>query len=137
MKTYVLDASIVLNYLFSESNQVKTLIEKIIKQAADKKISLLSTPLLSIEVANGLRFKLSDSTLAKQVISSFLSLPITLRKLTNTELLQSTESSYLYNTTIYDSTYHILAISHNATFLTCDQKYYNHAKKLGHIELYS
>lgn len=137
MKTYVLDASIVLNYLFSESNKVKSLIETIIKQASNKKISLLSTPLLSIEVANGLRFKLSDPTLTKRVLSSFLALPITYRKLTNPELLQSTESSYLYKTTVYDSTYHILAISHNAIFLTCDQKYYNQAKKLGHIELYS
>lgn len=35
----------------------------------------------------------------------------------------------------YDASYHALAISENATFLTCDKKYYEKTKKLGHIVL--
>lgn len=35
----------------------------------------------------------------------------------------------------YDASYHALAISENATFVTCDKKYYEKTKKLGHIVL--
>lgn len=35
----------------------------------------------------------------------------------------------------YDASYHALAISEEATFVTCDKKYYEKTKKLGHIIL--
>ncbi len=35
----------------------------------------------------------------------------------------------------YDASYHALAISENATFVTCDKKYYEKTKKMGHIVL--
>ena len=35
----------------------------------------------------------------------------------------------------YDASYHALAISENATFVTCDKKYYEKTKKLGHVIL--
>ncbi len=37
----------------------------------------------------------------------------------------------------YDASYHALAISEHATFVTCDKKYYEKTKKLGHIALLS
>lgn len=38
-------------------------------------------------------------------------------------------------TSFYDASYHALAIQNEATFLTADKKYYDKAKKLGHIQL--
>lgn len=136
MKSFVFDASIILNYLFAESKDVKILLTKILKQAQANQVKLLSTSFLSIEVANGLRFKLKDSELAQRVLLGFMALPINYHQLSDSQLLQTTKSAYAMGTTIYDTAYHILAISHGATFLTCDNKYYKQARKLGDIKLY-
>lgn len=137
MKSYVLDASIILSYLFDESGTIKILVSKLLNQAQKKQVRLLSTSFLPVEVANGLRFKLKDSATAKQILFMSLNLPIDYYQLTSPQLLQATELSYLNNTTIYDTSYHVLAIAHDASFITCDKKYYKQAKGLEHIELYA
>lgn len=134
MKSVVLDASIILNYLFTETKNVNKIVTKILKQAEKKQLKLLSVSYLPLEVANGLRFKLKDPILAEEVIVKFMALPIKLYELSNPQLLQTTKLSYTMGTTIYDTAYHLLAIAHHATFLTCDHKYYMQANDLGSIE---
>jgi len=136
MKSYVLDASIILNYLFTETRDVKTLITTILKQADNNQVQLLTTSYFPIEVANGLRFKLKDPVMTKKILSKLIALPITYYSLTSSQLLQATKSSYTTGSTVYDTAYHILAIAHNAIFITCDQKYYKQSSKLGNIKLY-
>lgn len=136
MKTVVLDASIILNYLFTETKQVEQLVTKILKQAEKKQILLISTTLLPIEVANGLRFKLKDPRLSEKILAVFMELPIKYHTLSNSQLLETTKLAYTLNTTVYDTSYHLLAIAHHGGFITCDNKYYKQAKDLGNIECY-
>lgn len=137
MKSVVLDASIILNYLFTETKQVEQLVTKILRQSEKKQITLMSSSLLPIEIANGLRFKLKDSSMAEQILTGFMALPIKYYILSNPQLLEITKLAYTLNTTVYDTSYHLLAIAHRATFYTCDNKYYKQAKELGNIECYS
>ncbi|MFZ2199983.1 MAG: type II toxin-antitoxin system VapC family toxin [Microgenomates group bacterium] len=134
MKSFVIDASLILNYLFTETPEVEQLVTKLLKQADKKKLTLLSTSLLPIEVANGLRFKLKEFKLTGTILAGFMALPIRYCTLSNTQLLETTRLAYSLGTTIYDTSYHLLAIAHHATFLTCDNKYYKQAKELGNIE---
>lgn len=133
MKSIILDASVILNYLFTETKAVEEVVTKMLRQAEKKQIKLLSTSLLPIEVANGLRFKLKDATLAQQTLAGFMALPIKYYTITAPQLLQTMKLAYTLDTTIYDTSYHLLAIAHRATFLTCDHKYYQSANKLGNI----
>ena len=45
------------------------------------------------------------------------------------------EIAYELGTTVYDASYHVLAIARNAIYITADKKYFDKAKQLGNIEL--
>lgn len=134
MNTYILDASVVVRYLLSSSEEVAKRLPLLLRGVKDSKFKLYSSFLLSLEVCNSLRFSLVDKQKLETVLSKLFKLPIKYLKLTNAQLSEAASLSYDLGTTVYDTSYHILAKAHNAIFLTCDEDYYKKAKNLGDIE---
>ena len=135
MKTFVVDASVVLAYLLHEKVSVANKAAKLFKNAEQKKIIIVSTARFPWEVGNGLRFSTKDATYAREILNDFLTLPIETAFLNEAQLKVALEVAYEYGTTVYDASYHVLAIARNATFITADREYYDKAASLGHIAL--
>ena len=137
MKSFVVDASVVLKTILNESDVVVNKFSKILEDARDKKVSLSSSKLLDLEVGNGLRFALKDKNEAVNAFRIFCHLPIKTLVLTDVQKENAISTSIDLGTTVYDTSYHILAKAKNAVFLTCDEEYFKKAKELGDIEFIS
>ena len=135
MKIYVLDASVILSYLLTEKDTVVKEFEKLLKEVKKGKARFVSSKLLPLEVGNGARYTLSNSALAGEVLESFLKLPLEYLDFTKGQLKRAIQLSYAIQASIYDASYHILAIDLEGIFLTCDKKYFQKAKKFGFIRL--
>jgi len=133
MKKYFVDAPVILKTALMESDSVSKRFGKILKEVKLGKVELLSQKLLTLEVANGFRFGTSEVSEALKYFNVFLKLPIKYFSPTETQQRKVIEVSYDLGTTVYDTSYHILAKAHNAIFLTCDEDYYKKAKDLGDI----
>ncbi len=136
MKKYVIDASIVLKSLLSEDLTVAAKLEKILNEIKAGGAEILSHDLINIEVANGLRFTLKDKGVAIETYQKFLRLPLKIISLTKAQQEKTLDLSYDFHTTVYDTSYHILAKSHGAIFLTSDADYFKKAKTLKGVELW-
>ena len=135
MTVYILDASVVVRYLLGSSENLVRRFSSLLRGAKDRKVELSSSLLLSLEVCNSLRFSLNERKELEEVLSKFFKLPIRYLRLTNTQLIEASVISHNLGTTVYDTSYHVLAKAQNAVFLTCDEDYYKKAKSLGDIEL--
>ncbi len=133
MKTVVIDASIILRFLLEDHPQIVETVTVLLRNAKKRKVKILSTSLLPLEAGNGLRFTLKDPTLADDVLGQFQKLPIDIIPLTQIQIRKSLSVAYMCGTTVYDASYHILAIARNSEYLTADGEYYHKAKHLGHI----
>lgn len=134
MKTVVIDASVVIGYLINSNKTAALEFPKLLLRAYEKKIKILSLDLLPLEVANGLRYSGTDREINKQALLKFVKLPIKLNSLSNDLLIQAADYAYQNRTTVYDTAYHLLAISRNSILLTGDKQYFQAAKKLEHIK---
>ncbi len=135
MTAYVVDASVVVSYLLNQNPQITSFTKLLIAQALKKQVFLTSTPLLYLETMNALRYNLKTKSSATLALNKILHFPIQIHPLTSNQYLKILDLSYQNQTTIYDTAYHVLAISRNAIFLTCDQDYYKKAHGLGYIKL--
>ncbi len=135
MTTMVIDASVILVYLLEEQKSVADKVASLLKKAEQKSIVLLSTSLFPLEVANGLRFSMKDASHAAEILNDFSILPIEIIALNNIQIKKALEIAYELGTTVYDASYHVLAIARNAIYITADKKYFDKAKQLGNIEL--
>jgi len=131
----LVDASVVVTALLTENLKVENHFKGLLKKAESENLRLISSKLLNLEVANALRFGINDDEKCLKVWKDFVSLPIKTYILTKGQLGLAIKTSYSYGTTVYDTSYHILAKAQGATFLTCDEDYYDRAKNLGDIEL--
>ena len=134
MKTVVVDASLVLGFLIKSNKIVIKEFPRFLQSEKNDKLKIISLALLPLEVANGLRFSHSGREMTAAILEKFINLPIKLVNLTDNLLIQATDYAYQNKTTVYDTAYHLLAISRNSTLLTCDWKYYLAAKQLNHIK---
>ena len=135
MIRYVIDASVVLVALLESRKDLVDNAKKIFLSAKNGRVELVSSSFLKMEVANGLRFNEKDSEKATKIYRGFLDLPIKFISLSKNLYQKSLFNAYKLGTTVYDTSYHILAKARNATFLTCDEDYYQKAKGLGDIKL--
>ena len=135
MRRYFIDASVILKTILKESDSVARKVGSILKLASSGKTEILSQKLLAIEVANGFRYGTKEVSESLEYFKVFLKLPIKYVISTKTQLKKVIETSFELDTTVYDTSYHILAKAHNAVFLTCDEDYYKKAKVLGDVEL--
>lgn len=134
MKTVVIDASIILRFLLEDNERIKDRVSALLREAEKRKLLLISTPLIQLEVSNGLRFTLKKQEFADDVLKQFLQLPITIMQLTATQIQKTLSVSYKLGTTVYDTSYHLVAIAINCTLITSDKAYFDRAKTLGKIE---
>ena len=137
MKSVVIDASVVIGYLINSNKEAVVRFPKLLSEAYVKRIKILSLNFLPLEVANGLRYSKTDREITEGALIRFTKLPLKLITLSNQLLLKTVSYAYINKTTVYDTAYHLLAISRNLTLLTCDKQYCSLAGKLGHIELLS
>jgi len=135
MTSYLIDASVVLKSILNEDTSVSKKFEELLKEVASGKTQILSQKFLITEVANGVRYGEKDKTAGLQYLKVFLELPIKYLTLSKNHYETILETSYDIETTVYDTSYHILAKAQGAIFLTCDDDYYKKAKSLGDIEL--
>jgi predicted nucleic acid-binding protein len=135
MKSFVIDASVVLAYLLVEKDGLVKQIKPYFRKADKKLIILMAPQLLKHEVGNGIRYSESGFLSASKAYYRFLQLPISYPATESVHFNKTLEFSYELQTTFYDTHYHYLAMYHKAIFLTCDNKYYKKAKSLGNIKL--
>lgn len=133
MNVFVLDASIILCFLLEEKAAVVDKLAHLFEQVQRGKTKLYSSPLLLLEVGNGLRFTLKDEKLASETFKIFLKLPIDYVQFSNVQLQAVLSQSYALGTSFYDASYHVLAKSRRAIFITTDKDYYQKAKHLDSI----
>ncbi|KKQ42682.1 MAG: hypothetical protein US60_C0014G0003 [Microgenomates group bacterium GW2011_GWC1_37_8] len=135
MKSYLIDASIVLKSILNEDASVSEKFQELLKKVVSGKTQISSQKFLITEVANGIRYGEKDKTAGTQYLKVFLELPIKYLTLSKNLHKIILEASYDIGTTVYDTSYHILAKAQGAIFLTCDENYYKKAKDIGDIEL--
>jgi len=131
MSSYILDASIIVDSLLQPNGSAA----KRLLELCTKKVQLLSLVLLDTEVANALMFDSANIDLALKNFSAYKRLNISLSAPTEKDYLKIIELSKKNKTTVYDTSYHHLALLENGIFLTKDKKYYEKAKLFGNIEL--
>ncbi len=135
MIAYVLDASVVLNFLLGQNAATERNFMTILKEVENKKAKLFSTHLLPLEIGNGLRYSLGDEKLADEVLQKFLDLPIEFFVLKPAHFLKILQMAYFLKASFYDTSYHFLAKLLKGDFVTSDDNYFKKAKKLGNIKL--
>ncbi len=139
MKTIVVDASVVLRSILPTTNPTKVPNElpKLFRQVKTGGTEVVSVPFLMIEIANGLRFHWPEAENAQVSMKKALKLPIRTVPLTGEQIQDALELSYELGATVYDACYHLIARLYNGTFITCDRAYFQKAKAIGNIELWS
>ena len=136
MNNYIFDASIVINSLTSPDKKFYREIKKILKRAKQNKDSIWAPDIFLYEVANGLRFAgLPEEKLIK-FWRKFSRLPIQYFNLGPEKFSMILKMANRFNTTVYDSSYHYLAILLEGVFYTKDRQYYKRVKELGSIKLF-
>ena len=137
MKHYVFDASFVLAFLLHENLKAVSLAKKISHEVTRGQARVSSTNLLSLEVANALRFKLLESNEAAILYKKFSDLTISCQDFSTDQVLTIQQHAYQFNTTVYDTSYHFLAKFLDGIFVTCDADYFKRASAWGNIKLCS
>lgn len=134
MKTIIIsDASVLLTALFGTNDRIATRLDGLLH---DKTREVRMLPFTAVEFANGVRFTTRDRDIAKHAINKFTVLDLPVVTIAPTEIIVITELSYRLDTTVYDTSYHYVALMHEGMFITCDKGYHKKASQLGHIELW-
>lgn len=133
MKTYIIDASVLVSSLMGNRPEIRRRFGKLF---ADKKSKITSIPLVRLEFANGLRFSGCSQEQAVEAFEKMIDLPISIFDIKPIHILEAMKQAFATRTTVYDCSYHYAAILLNGTFVTCDKEYYRKAKSLKHILLW-
>jgi predicted nucleic acid-binding protein len=133
-KVYIIDASIIIGSLILRRREVLLKFRNILKDTQKEKVELFSINLLNYEVANGLKYSIRNKELIIKSYQKFLNLPIKLYELSKDQFLQILKISLDLDTTIYDTSYHYLAIILKGMFLTADKEYFKKGQRLGFVE---
>ncbi|MBI5356639.1 type II toxin-antitoxin system VapC family toxin [Candidatus Collierbacteria bacterium] len=133
MKTYIIDASVLISSLMGERPEIRKRFEKLF---ADKKARIMSIPLVKLEFANGLRFLGCIQEQATLAFEKMSGLPIAIFDIKSSHVLEAMKQAFATKTTVYDCAYHYAAILLDGIFITCDKEYYKKAKDLKHILLW-
>jgi predicted nucleic acid-binding protein len=134
MKTYIIDASVLISSLMGEKLEIRRQFGKLF---VDKKFKIMSIPLVRLEFANGLRFLGCSQEQAVEAFGKMVDLPISIFDIKPPHVLEAMKQAFGTKTTVYDCAYHYAAILLNGIFVTCDKAYYRKAKGLKHILLWN
>lgn len=134
-KSILVDASVAVHFIIGKNESIVLEVKKLFDLANNHKLKILAPSFLQIEVANALRFSLTDEMKQFENLEEFFQLGITFIEPTKVNIFDALNRSQIVNDTVYDALYHVLAQAHEATFITCDRKYFERAKMYGDIEL--
>lgn len=134
MNILILDASVLGALLFNESPVLYRRITSILKLVSSGKAKIVAPGLLPLEISNVIKNRVKKAE-AIDLFNDFSNLPIEFLSLSLSEIKDILGLACDYNVTTYDASYHFLAKKLGGTFVTCDRKYFEKAKKLGSIEL--
>ncbi len=133
-KIKIIDASVILKWILFDEEYSENA-HSIGQQALNKEIALFVPEHTYTEVANVLALK-SDLDVASELkiffdkgflVTVWHTVEVTEKAI---EIMRKFKGvSY------YDAIYHALAIIHEATFITADEKYYRQTKSIGHSML--
>ena len=132
MKNYIIDASLIVTSLSDKSGQVNKKLQSLL---SNRGTQLLSTVFLDFEVANAIRFLDRDIMRVKNYLDAFFELPIKKVDLSKGQIQKVVNMSFTNGTTVYDASYHFLAISRDGIFVTCNHEYFQKSHHLNHIQL--
>lgn len=117
----VIDSSYLLAYLLPDETNPQ--VQETFELYKAGSIRLISSPLLSFEVSNGMYAATLSKRIsrisAKKLVESFLKLPITYEAV---DTLQALELSFKYKISVYDASYLLLARQKNIPLLTLDKQ---------------
>ncbi len=130
----IVDASVLLTAIIGDKRKAERQLRTILD---DKTRSVSILPFTPIEFANGVRFSIRDVSIAKQALKRFSALTLPVVPIVSQDVHAIMELSYRLYTTVYDTSYHYVALIHEGLFITCDRSYYKKASRLGHIELWN
>lgn len=113
-----------------------------LKPALDKELiryenNIFSQPLLLYEVSNALRFFYRSTTEIVNTFDLCMAIGIQFLHIDLQTIRTAIQISVEVSDTVYDASYHALAIHHNFEFVTLDKKYYQKAQYLGNIRLFA
>ena len=135
-KVIIIDASVLIKVFLEEKESDYA--NELIGLHIDRRLTLLSTHLLTFELLNILIRHLQSESNVNKAYQEFKLLQIGLIPLESPVIKKAI---YLANKdkkiSFYDAAYHALAKHMEATFLTADRKYYELMKKEGNIELFT
>ena len=128
---YLIDSSVLVNSIIgSEDRKAKAL-----AIISDANHNLYISNLTMVEVYNALRYEIADVQFVVRAIKIIEKLKISTLVLDKIALDSALRISIDVNDTVYDASYHSLALIHDLTFVTFDGRYYQKAKHLGNIKL--
>lgn len=132
-KTVIIDASVLLTEIIGKSEQIEKKLRHILHDTTSAAYIL---PFTLAEFANGIRFSTHDIPVARQALDRFTALALPVMPIVPGDMHAIVDLSYRLDTTVYDTSYHYVALMHEGVFITCDKGYYKKASQLGHIELW-
>jgi predicted nucleic acid-binding protein len=132
MKTFTIDASIIVKWIFPENKN-----ESHISQALTILKALQNNFIQVIQPCHWLAETASvvvrlEPAIAGQTIDILNAMELPVRE--SVEIYQTAALlAEKYNHHLFDTLYHAVALNHNATLITADAKYYRKAKQEGSI----
>ncbi len=137
MKKYVIDTSVAFK-IFADEEGKKTALN-ILNLAKDKQIILLAPTLIFYEMVNSFVINGYTATETKTNIEAFYEItdsgiiniknPSSKTSIKSTEIANTDTKGQGYISS-YDATFHALAITEKATFITADKKHYQKTKDI-------
>ena len=131
---YIIDSSVLLTWILSPSVEMAENIFSFIKK---NRKNLYSHAWVLIEISNVLVMHLDSLQRVEEAYQGFLELDITVLDVDSALLHEARNIAFMVKDTVYDASYHALAIEYDYTFITCDERYFNKANHLGNIKLYT
>lgn len=135
MKTLIVDSSVIVKWLNQTKEQSLEQADKILEEAKEGQIELITPELAKYEIGNVLITKRIDSSKVKASLTAFYSLPIAFI----TESLELAEKTYSLahslKLTYYDASFLSLAKQYNAALVTENIKHQGKASNIKVIPL--
>ena len=133
MHYLIIDASVLITTIIKNNPKLDKKLYTLIKKPSQV---LISSPLFLFETANGCKFSFKDPLQAQKTNDRIRNYPIKIVELSKNDFDQAIELAHQNKTSVYDSSYHQLALRLEGTFITCDQEYFEKSAHLSHIELW-
>lgn len=134
MKRIVPDASIILKWAFKEEGETeKDRALPILHGFIEGKYEILLPSLWVYEVGNVLGMKYPESS--KEIMDILLEYELKEHAMTKDICRVIFKLMDEHKVTFYDASYHALAITQKALFITSDKKYFDKVKDRSHLQL--